>query len=135
MILMCMCGVKRDKGCRPDLVTPRQSKPCCEVMIWGCVTWELLRMWMVISMLSSTRNYLFQHDNAPVHRTRSFIEITLRLKVGQHGARILMLSKICGFWSRGSFRHRRTGSKEDLSWVEQNSKSYTQADSFHWNWL
>lgn len=35
---------KKDKGWRPDLMTPRQSKPCCEVMIWGCVTWELLRM-------------------------------------------------------------------------------------------
>ena len=83
---------KRDEGWRPDLVGPRQSKPCYEVMIWGCISWYGVgtitavtgninaekyqtildnNLWPVIARHFPDENYIFQDDNAPVHRARS----------------------------------------------------------------
>lgn len=83
---------KRGKGWRPDLVEARRAKPSYEVMIWGCISWhgvgtitavngninaekyqQVLNddLWPVIVRHFSNEQYIFQDDNAPVHRARS----------------------------------------------------------------
>jgi hypothetical protein len=83
---------KRDEGWRPDLVAPPGTRPCFEVMIWGCITWygvgtitavegninavkyqQILHdnLWPVLARYFPDGNYILQDDNAPVHRARS----------------------------------------------------------------
>lgn len=83
---------KRDEGWRPDLVTPRRVQPCYQVMIWGCITWhgvgtltavdgninadkyqQILdeNLWPVLARHFAQGQYIFQDDNAPVHRART----------------------------------------------------------------
>ena len=90
---------KRDEGWRPDLVQPRTSQTKYQVMIWGCICWngvgtltpvegninavkyqEILdeHLWPVIARHFPGGNYLFQDDNAPVHRARSTQEFVAR---------------------------------------------------------
>ena len=93
---------KKDEGLQSDLETPRQHKPCYEVMIWGCVTWEGVgtitavngninaekyqeilddNLWPVIVRHFPAENYIFQQDNAPVHRARTTQEFLHRNNV------------------------------------------------------
>ena len=91
---------KRGKGWRPDLVEARRAKPCFSVMIWGCITWhgvgtitavdqgninaqkyqQILddNLWPVIAQHFQNDQYIFQDDNAPVHRARSTQEFIHR---------------------------------------------------------
>lgn len=83
---------KRGEDWRPDLVRARKTKPCYEMMVWGCLTWhgvgtisavdgninannyqQILddNLWPVLARHFSTGNYVFQDDNAPVHSARS----------------------------------------------------------------
>ena len=88
---------KTGEGWRPDLVTVDAPRPRFEIMIWGCVSWygvgtlasvdgninsvkyqEILddNLWPVLVRHFPDGNYIFQDDNAPVHRshsTREFI--------------------------------------------------------------
>lgn len=83
---------KRGEGWRPDLVEARRAKPSYEVMIWGCISWHGVgtitavngninaekyqqvlndNLWPVIVRHFPNEQYIFQDDNAPVHRARS----------------------------------------------------------------
>lgn len=96
---------KKDEDWRPDPVTPRQSKPCYEVMIWGCVAWEGVgtvtavngninaekyqeildkNLWPVGSRQFPAGNYLFQQDDALVHRARSTHHFLHRNNINYH---------------------------------------------------
>lgn len=89
---------KADEGWRPDLVG-RRAQPSFQVMVWGCICFEgvgtLTRVdgninankyiniledniWPVITRHFPRNNYLFQDDNAPVHRARVVKEYTAR---------------------------------------------------------
>lgn len=82
---------KRGEGYRPDLVSsvPSAKKKVFKVMIWGCICWsgvgtlakvdgninaekyeEILEdnLWPVVASHFPDNSYLFQDDNAPVHR-------------------------------------------------------------------
>lgn len=92
---------KRGEGHRPDLL-PTQSKRKFSVMIWGCVCWHgvgtLTRVigninsekyiniledniWPVIARHFPDNGYLFQDDNAPVHRSRVTQEYMARNQI------------------------------------------------------
>lgn len=79
---------KSGEGYRPDLVSSNKQKTL-KVMIWGCICWhgvgtlarvngninaekyeEILEdnLWPVIARHFQNNSYLFQDDNAPVHR-------------------------------------------------------------------
>lgn len=89
------CG----EGWRPDLVPSANVKPKYEAMIWGCITFngvgtisdvrgninsekyqEILEnnLWPVLARHFPTGSYLFQDDNAPVHRSRSTMDYIAR---------------------------------------------------------
>lgn len=89
---------KDGEGWRPDLVERQEQRPI-QVMIWGCVCFNgvgtLCRVegtinaakyiniledniWPVIVRHFPNNNYLFQDDNAPVHRARIVKEYTAR---------------------------------------------------------
>ena len=90
---------KRGEGWRPNLVEARRAKPCFAVMIWGCITWHWVgtitavegnsnaqkyqqilddNLWPVIAQRFPYDQYIFQDDNAPVHRSRSTQEFIHR---------------------------------------------------------
>lgn len=81
---------KPEEGWRPDLVTRREQAPV-KVMVWGCVSFNGVgtlakvdgninaqkyigvledNLWPVIVRHFPQNNYIFQHDNAPVHTAR-----------------------------------------------------------------
>lgn len=89
------CG----EGWRPDLVPSANVKPKYEAMIWGSITFngvctisdvrgninsekyqEILEnnLWPVLARHFPTGSYLFQDDNAPVHRSRSTMDYIAR---------------------------------------------------------
>lgn len=81
---------KPEEGWRPDLVVRRDQRPV-KVMVWGCVCYNGVgtlakvdgninaqkyidiiedNLWAVILRHFPGNNYLFQDDNAPVHRAK-----------------------------------------------------------------
>ena len=119
---------KRGEGWRPDLVEARRAKPCFAVMIWGCITWhgvgtitavegninaqkyqQILddNLCPVIAQHFPNDQYIFQDDNAPVHRARSTQEFIHRN--GPHKVLTLTLLKIFGCTSKESFRDALVG--------------------------
>ena len=77
-----------EEGGRPDLVERHEQRPV-KVMVWGCICYSgagtlskvdgninaqkytnILEdtIWPVIARYFPNNNYLFQDDNAPVHR-------------------------------------------------------------------
>lgn len=89
---MCLHLEKTGEGWRPDLVEACQTKPSYEVMVWGCISWHGVgtittvngninakkyqqtlndNFWSVIAQHFPKQQYIFQDDNAPVHRARS----------------------------------------------------------------
>lgn len=81
---------KKDEGYRPDCVCPRSQRKL-SVMIWGCITYngvgticcvdgiinavkyiQILEdnLWPVIARHFANDRYVFQQDNAPVHKAR-----------------------------------------------------------------
>ena len=81
---------KKDEGYRPDLIPSRANRKF-SVMIWGCICWAGVgtltkvcgniksdkyisildeNIWPVIARHFPDNDYLFQDDNAPVHRSR-----------------------------------------------------------------
>lgn len=82
---------KSDEAFRPECISPVKHKKLT-VMVWGCITYHgvgtLTRMdgninsdkyiqiidnnlWPVIARHFPDNNYIFQDDNAPVHRSRA----------------------------------------------------------------
>ena len=124
----------RGKGWRPDLVEARRAKPCFSVMIWGCITWhgvgtitavegninaqkyqQILddNLWPVIAQHFPNDQYIFQDDNAPVHRARSAKEFIHRNDITTMNCPLkvltLTLLKIFGCTSKESFRDALVG--------------------------
>ncbi|CAC5378507.1 unnamed protein product [Mytilus coruscus] len=82
---------KRGEGWRPDLVQSKSDRKF-STMVWGCISYQGVgtltkvegyinadkyisilddNIWPVIARHFPTNDYLFQDDNAPVHRARS----------------------------------------------------------------
>lgn len=89
---------KAGEGWRPDLVS-QKPRPKFQVMIWGCISWfgpgtvspvdgninankyqDILEdnLWPVVAQHFPGGGYIFQDDNAPVHRARSTVEYKTR---------------------------------------------------------
>lgn len=80
---------KHGAGWRPDLVAQRNLQPCCEVMIWRCVSWHVVgtitsitgninadstgQQFMAYNSLSFSwrKLYFSRWQCAPVHHARS----------------------------------------------------------------
>ena len=90
---------KRDESWRPDLVQKKTEQSKFEIMIWGCICWdgvgtmapverniislkyvEILEenLWLVLARHFPRNGYFLQDDNAPVHRSRSTQEYSVR---------------------------------------------------------
>ena len=91
MMNECTCGGKRAKAGDPILFTKDHSPIKFEVMMWGCISWfgpglrtvtavdgninaikyqDILEdnLWPFIAQHFPQGGYIFQDDNAPVHR-------------------------------------------------------------------
>ena len=144
---------KRGEGWRPDLVEPRNTKPCYEVMIWGCITWhgvgtltavngninavkyqEIIdeNLWPVLARHFPNGNYELQDDNAPFHRARSTQDFIQRNGIGTMTwpAQSPDISIIENLWllikRKLQTRVCRIGSKADLfREIQSNSTEIT----------